>query len=90
MVLEYIEGPLLSEMISKIDKNFKIKTIFEILIVVHYLHSNNFIYRDLKPNNIIINRNNTIVLIDLDRMVHNSSENEVIESSISFHNYFGA
>ena len=47
----------------------KEKIIFETLLVLIYLHHHHFIYRDLKPNNIIVDRSNTIILIDLDRMI---------------------
>ena len=48
------------------------------MIIILYLNGEGFVYRDLKPNNIMIDKNGTIVLIDLDRMIKNSikSENE--------------
>lgn len=47
----------------------KEKIIFETILVLVYHHHHLFIYRDLKPNNIIVDRSNTIILIDLDRMI---------------------
>ena len=58
------------------------------MIIIQYLHFNGFIYRDLKPNNLMIDQNNSIVLIDLDRMVKNSEENTGANSTHSFaHDY---
>lgn len=39
------------------------------MIVIEYLHNNNFIYRNLKPNNVILDHSGTLVFIDLDRMI---------------------
>lgn len=39
------------------------------MLIFQYLHKNDFIYRDLKPNNAIIDQNKTSVLIDFDRMI---------------------
>lgn len=47
----------------------KLKIAFEMMIAIEYLHNNNFIYRDLKPNNVILDHSGTLALIDLDRMI---------------------
>lgn len=51
-----------------LDFNDKIKIFFEIILVLKYLYDNKFVYRDLKPNNIMINKNKNAILIDFDRM----------------------
>lgn len=43
--------------------------IIELMFIIDYLHQNEFIYRDLKPDNIMIDNNKTAVLIDFDRMI---------------------
>lgn len=46
----------------------KMKIIFEIMIIIEYLHYNRFIYRDIRPQNLIIdnNNNNSVCMIDFD------------------------
>lgn len=71
IIIEYIEGCEL----NKIDKkslpiNDKLKILFEIMITFEYIHNNKLIYRDLKPNNIIIDSKGVAILIDFDRMVY--------------------
>ena len=70
IVIEFINGRTL----SNINKNqFSADDVFhiiyEIITVIKYFHSNNYIYRDLKANNIIIDENKSAVLIDLDRLI---------------------
>ena len=81
LVLEYIQGHPLSHAAETLSVNEKIKIILEISLVISYLHSKNFIYRDLKPSNIMIDHNKTAVLIDFDRMLH-FSEEEILEGSL--------
>ena len=74
IVLEYIDGKNLNfikEMNLSINDKFKI--IFETMIIIEYLHSKKFIYRDLKPNNLMLNKKKTLILIDLDRMIDQSN-----------------
>ena len=66
--MEFIYGRKLSDTkLLHFDINKKLEIIFE------YLHHNNLIYRDLKPNNMILDHNKTVVLIDFDRMLKKSS-----------------
>ncbi|KAK8841799.1 hypothetical protein M9Y10_026748 [Tritrichomonas musculus] len=70
LVIEFINGSTLSN-IQKLNlqRKEKLTIIFELMIGIEYLHSNNFVYRDLKPSNVMIDVNKTVVLIDFDRMV---------------------
>ena len=69
IVIDFINGQTLDS-IEKIELTYneKITVIFELMLVIKYLHNNKFIHRDLKPNNVMIDENKTLVLIDLDRL----------------------
>lgn len=76
LIIEYIEGQTLEEFIKnnygKLDKMQKIQIILEIMCAIEYLHLNNFIYRDLKSDNIIIGSNRDAILIDFDNTRQNN------------------
>lgn len=56
------------------------------MLVIKYLHSMHFIYRDLKTNNIIFNGLHA-VLIDFDQMIE--SDRKDINSTCEFTRNFG-
>ena len=65
--LEYIEGKALSDFYTVNDEKKLIKIIMQICSVLFYLHESNYIYYDLKPENIIVtNKKNdfTVKFID--------------------------
>lgn len=70
LIIEYIDGKDLGCFKDlNLSFNDKIKIIFQIMIVLEYLHYHNYVYRDLKPNNLILTKDKTIVLIDFNRMM---------------------
>ena len=66
-LMEYVKGKELFNIIrdigllSKEQNNFYIASM---LIAINYLHSRKIIYRDIKPENIIVQRNGYIKLVD--------------------------
>ena len=62
--------------------------IIEILLTIQYFHDNNLIYRDLNPNNIIIDHNKNAVVIDFDRMIENNEQNKEIKTTIDFESHY--
>ena len=88
LILEFIQGQtldLIKKKNLKIDE--KLKIIFEIMAVIQYLHNQNYIYRDLKPDNLMLDQNKMTILIDLDRMVQNSDENTNENATELFHKF---
>ena len=78
IVIEYIEGQTLYNFIikekGKYDNNIKMKIILEIMCAFEYLHLNDYIYRDLKFNNIIVDSKSNAILIDFGRLKRNDGE----------------
>ena len=67
--MEYIEGTTLEEMVNTSKINYKnaIRLAISLADILHYLHTgleNPVVYRDLKPSNIIIQKDGNIKLID--------------------------
>lgn len=61
---ELIIGDTLERHINKTFFINKEKLSQQLIDVFHYLHSQNIIYRDLKPDNIMVDRNGNVKLID--------------------------
>ena len=69
-VIEYIDGRTLdNNKILHIQPFEKIIIIMEIMLTIQYFHSKKYIYRDLKPNNVIIDQNKNGIIIDFDRTI---------------------
>lgn len=67
MVMEFVDGQTLKQVIEKegplpIDRAVPI--IKQLLDAVDEVHNNNMLHRDIKPDNIIIGKNDRVVLID--------------------------
>ena len=66
-LMDYIKGKELFDVLRDIGQLNKFQTQFytaSIMLAVQYLHERNFIYRDIKPENIMVLGNGFIKLID--------------------------
>ena len=65
VIEEYISGSSLSEISSNgIDYNDLISYVTSLLNTIKILHKNNILHRDIKEDNILINSDNSVILID--------------------------
>jgi len=67
LVMDYIEGSDLAKQLSQKNKFTEAEVIritIEVLTILEYLHGEGIISRDIKPSNIMIKPDGTIVLID--------------------------
>ncbi|MCW3464110.1 class III lanthionine synthetase LanKC N-terminal domain-containing protein [Chitinophaga nivalis] len=88
LIMEYIEGvslhkkideQLLNKPWSHVTKEKKIKILnylHQILIIIKEIHALGFIHRDIAPENFLINKDDLIVLIDLELMYNINSPQE--------------
>lgn len=88
LFIEFINGLPLN-IVKEIESKDKILIINAIILILLYFHTNDYILRDLKPNNIIIDQNKTAVIIDFDRMVKKSEiSNDNYEFTSDFGSYY--
>ncbi|MBD2042092.1 bifunctional serine/threonine-protein kinase/formylglycine-generating enzyme family protein [Microcoleus sp. FACHB-672] len=67
LIQEFIEGHDLSQELSpgkKLSETYAIKLLQEILEILAYVHQNNIIHRDIKPQNIMRRKDGKLMLID--------------------------
>lgn len=67
IVMEFVEGVTLKKKIIEI-KQFPlkdaVKIIYQICDALEYAHKNKIIHRDIKPNNIMLTKENTVKILD--------------------------
>jgi serine/threonine-protein kinase len=67
MVMEWVEGRLLRQVLSqqkKLPAERAVRIILEVLKALEYIHSQGVVHRDLKPENIMVDDKDHIKLID--------------------------
>lgn len=75
IIIDYIDGLTLKEIKKKKmhhDLFEKVIIIFEIIFTIQYFHSKGFVYRDLKPDNVIVDHNKNGIIVDFDRIIKES------------------
>ena len=88
LVLEYIEGKTMDKIDFKyLSREAEIKMIFQMMLIIEYLHYNEYVYRDLKPDNFMIDEKYSVYLIDLGRM-RKTNENSDDQFTQLFSIYF--
>ncbi|HSF49680.1 MAG TPA: lanthionine synthetase LanC family protein, partial [Nitrososphaeraceae archaeon] len=82
LVYEYIEGTSMSSLIRKmvstgihIDELYIIRWTHELCNILEALHNNCLVFRDLKPSNLIIDKNGYIHLIDYELVEFYNNDN---------------
>ena len=91
-VIQFINGKSLKNIQQfHFSKEEKIIIIFEILLTFEHFHDNLlFVYRDLKPDNVIISQDKDAFIIDFDRMVKMSDMNSYDEHTADFQTVYVA
>lgn len=67
IIMEYVTGKPLSSYINHQDRlhtEYILNMIVKILRTLEFIHSRNILYRDLKPSNIMLNKEGNIKLLD--------------------------
>jgi serine/threonine protein kinase len=68
LILKYIDGFNMATYFMKnnFSKRKRNKIIFKIIETLYFLHKNNILHGDIKPDNIMITKNNIPIIIDFD------------------------
>jgi non-specific serine/threonine protein kinase len=64
LIFEFIEGKSLKNAYADMDKQTKLQVLRDSLVILKDFHTKKLIHRDIKPDNIMINKDNKPILID--------------------------
>jgi serine/threonine-protein kinase len=64
VVTRYVEGRLLSDLIGSLDNRNKDRIAYQLLDVAAHLHDHHIVHRDIKPDNIVIGLEGSLILLD--------------------------
>ena len=88
IVNEFIEGDTLDNLkLFDLNYDLKMKIIKDIGNVLEYMHVNHMIHRDLKPGNIILDKNHNVYLIDYGISKICANKNNVLTQTKGTLNY---
>jgi serine/threonine protein kinase len=78
LVLEYIEGDALDELIERkcVTKEHAAEWTAQIAEAIRYAHLRGFVHRDLKPGNVLVDSDGKIHLADFGLAVHESDQRQ--------------
>lgn len=82
LIMEYINGDTLKSKIEndQLTPELILKYVGDMALGIKYLHDNNIIHRDIKPDNVMINEMNTAILIDFGISV--KDKNRIEDSTV--------
>ena len=64
IITRYVEGRTLSDVLPLEDDRSRDRIAYQLMDVVSHLHDKDIVHRDIKPDNIIVRPDGTIVLLD--------------------------
>ncbi|MCM8531463.1 MAG: serine/threonine protein kinase [Lentisphaeraceae bacterium] len=67
LVTELVEGLTLEEMIKsqkRLSEKEVVRLVYQLLLIIEFIYSKGYLYRDLKPQNIVVNGAGQLVLMD--------------------------
>ena len=64
IITRFVEGQPLTDKIPMGDERLRDRVAFQLMDIITHLHDNDVVHRDIKPDNIILRPDGTIVLLD--------------------------